>query len=541
MSTKKINGVYITTPKQQSDPGGGVPEAPKDGHIYGRKNGDWEKVQDGGESHPYLSLERLRRYLYRVTFDQLSEDNGGDNAISGGCSSYVKDGKLYRNLDFKYDNAASFIVRTRDFEGMSFITGLNDGEMDDELIAQLPYRIVDGRNNSGIMVSTHVLFNDWSWTGSGERSISLTRLPFLALSRVKSMATIATDLADVLENLYASEGLQASGYLLQVLVSDGTTTYAILPPTSAGQSYVLQDITANPKLANFRWVLAAQVDREDMDLQARPTGIERFNAMPCALADLRFTKAYEDSDRLSEFIGIDGTTKASSDAELLAIYQLARAEYLDRHRDGETWQTMHSVVYGDKMEHLCIQENWSDDIVASGVSKEYVDGIFTELESNVGDLDDLNTEDKTSLVGAINEVKGKIPVPVTIATTITPQSTNTDAAGAAAVYAAATTPIVAGEQTAVTVAMDCGKKYKYMDASGIASLAFTLNAPTDATKANIWYIKFRSGATATNVSFPSGLWYPNGTQPSIEANTIYEIMIDEDYCLTMQAYKQLSA
>lgn len=317
-------------------------------------------------THPYISLERLRHYLYRVTFDSLPEDNGGEGAISGGCSSYVKDGKLYRNFDWNYDDAASFIVRTRDFEGVSTITGLNDGALNDSIIAQLPYRVVDGRNNHGIMVSTHVVFNDWEWTGSGERSVNLTRLPFLVLSRVKSMATIATDLDGILGNLYASEGLSAVGYLLQLLVTDGSTTYALLPPASNGQPYVLQDISGNPKLANFRWVDRAEVSRFDMDIQTRPTGIERFNAMPCPLENLRFTKAYEEDTRLSEFIGLRGTTKDSADEELEKIYVLARAEYLARARDGKTWQTMHSVVYGDGMEALFIQENWGDNCIRKG-------------------------------------------------------------------------------------------------------------------------------------------------------------------------------
>lgn len=316
-------------------------------------------------SKPYLSLERVTGYLYKITFDRLPEYNGEDNEIAGGCSSYVSEGKLYRNLDFYYDEAASFIVRCKDFEGMSFMTGLDDGNLDDNLIAQLPYRIVDGCNNNGIKVSTHVLFNDWEWTGSGDKSVPLTRLPYLVLSRVKSMATIATDLNGILGNLYASEGLQATGYLIQILVTDGTTTYAILPPTSEGEAFVLQDITSNPKLANFRWVDRETVERTDSDIQARPTGIERWNAMPCELADLRFTKAYESADRLSEFIGLRNTTKSSTDEELTSIYNDAHALYLDRERDGQTWHTMHSVVYGSGMEVLCVQENWNINLIRS--------------------------------------------------------------------------------------------------------------------------------------------------------------------------------
>lgn len=317
--------------------------------------------------HYYRSLERLRRYLYRVTFDALPEDNGGEGPVLGGCSSYVKDGRLHTNYDWNYDNTASFIIRTRDFEGQSMVEGLNDGALNDGLIAQLPYRVHRSVNNHGIMIATHVLYNDWQWTGCGEKNISITRLAFLVLSRVRSMATIAEDLNGVLDNLYCPEGLAELEYLLQFIVTDGTTTYVIIPPTSANQSYELVNATTNPKMSNFRWVNRATVARTDNDIQRRPTGIERYNAMPCPLEELRFTKAYETPSRLSEFIGLRGTTKDSTDAELLAIYEDARALYLDRQRDGQTWQTVESAVYGERLNSLYIQENWTDEIITTAL------------------------------------------------------------------------------------------------------------------------------------------------------------------------------
>lgn len=307
--------------------------------------------------HPYTSLERLRKYLYRVTFDRLPLDNGGVQPPLGECSAYVADGKLYRNLDYHYDETATFIVKTPNFDGVSFITGLNAGQMRDSLIAQLPFRMVDGVNKHGIRVSTHILFNDWGWTGAGQKSIHITRIPYLTLSRVQSMETIETDLADVLANVTSSESM--GDYLLQVLVTDGTTSYAILPPTEEGEPFVLQNITSHPKLTNFRWVDSESVDR--VDLQDRPTGVERYNAMPCPLEDLRFTKCYEAPTRLSEFIGLRETTKDSTDEELEAIYNTAHDLYLKRERDGQTWQTVHSVIYGSEMEELYIQENWEDN------------------------------------------------------------------------------------------------------------------------------------------------------------------------------------
>ena len=48
----------------------------------------------------------------------------------------------------------------------------------------------------------------------------------------------------------------------------------------------------------------------------------------------------------------------------------------------------------------------------------------TELEQNVGDLDDLDTTEKSNLVGAINEVKESIPSPITLDDNVTETSAN---------------------------------------------------------------------------------------------------------------------
>lgn len=379
-------------------------------NVLEQYNGtSWEPAVQA--TAPYISLERLRPYLYQVTFDALPDEKNDHSFAVGGCSSFVQDGKLYRNLDFNYDNSASFIVKTRDFEGMAFITGLDDGHLDAESIAQLPYRVCDGVNNHGIKVSTHVLFNDWQWDGCGKKSIPLTKLPFLVLSGVKSMATIAQDLSGVLNNLYSPDGLSAMDYLIQILVTDGTTTYAILPPTEADEPYCLQDISSYPKLTNFRWIGGQTVVKTN--LQTRPTGIERYNMMPCQLSDLRFTKAYEQPTRLSEFIGLRGTTKDTPDSVLEDIYDLAREIYLNRSRDGLTWHTMHSVVYGSRMESLCIQENWSDNILEKGdVTKVYVDSQISILsgliDNKVDKIDgkglsenDFTDTDKSTLDSAL--------------------------------------------------------------------------------------------------------------------------------------------
>lgn len=305
----------------------------------------------------YLSLERLKSYLYKITFDTLPKDVLIDTPIGGACTSFVKDGKLYRNLDWGYDNIAEFKVICKGFKGMAFIPGLNDGKLNEYLLSQLPYHINDGINEDGIMVSSHVLFNDWEFKGSGTKSVSLTKIPYIVLSTLHSMNDISS-LQAYLNNIQVNAYLQKAEYLMQFLVTDGTTTYVITP---GEYGYELVDISALPQLTNFKWINKAAVELTDEGLQTRPTGIERWNAIAddATLEDLRFTLAYESADRLSEFIGEGNTTKSSTTEELTAIYNLARAEYLQRKRDGKTWHTMHSVIYSSAgMEELYTQENF---------------------------------------------------------------------------------------------------------------------------------------------------------------------------------------
>ncbi|MBP9998692.1 MAG: hypothetical protein KBS67_05555, partial [Bacteroidales bacterium] len=77
MNTEIINGIAITHLKPQSGGGtgsySGLTNKPQINGttLEGNKTG-----RDLGLEHPYISLERLRKYLYRVTFDTLPEDNG---------------------------------------------------------------------------------------------------------------------------------------------------------------------------------------------------------------------------------------------------------------------------------------------------------------------------------------------------------------------------------------------------------------------------------------------------------------------------------
>lgn len=323
---------------------------------------------------PYLSLRNVGSYLYEVTFNELPAYVESDNFDAAGCSSFVRNGKLYRNLDWNYDESLSFITKfdEGDYQvtGMAFSSQVTRSNLDKDIIGQLPYHLCDGVNNYGIMVSTHILYNDWGWEKAGEYGgVPISMVPYRILTSLRGMSEDEwTDLyGDIFPYMKADQSIVEAGYALQFVVTDGVTTKIISPPSANNQPYEISTATSNPKLTNFKWISDPIAERTT--LQTRPTGVERWNEITTStkLSDLRFTKAYEAPTRLSEFIGIDGTTKDSSDAQLTTIYNSAKALY-DRHvRDGQTWHTMHSVVYSKKgMEELYTQEDWDRNYVAAG-------------------------------------------------------------------------------------------------------------------------------------------------------------------------------
>mgnify|MGYP003312164017 CR=1 FL=1 len=352
-----------------------------------------EEVKTSIAKRCFKSLKRIANYLFEITFDSLPtyKDIATDTPI-GGCTSFVRDGKLYRNFDFNFDNTAEFIVNTKNFKGMASIIGLNDSELNnDELLSQLPYHVVDGNNKYGIKVSTHVLYNDFDYEGSGEKTFSLTRIPFEILSRVKSISTIENDLLNVFNNIKIPTKLQEMGYLLQFLVTDGTNTVIIAPPTSASGNWTFINANSNPKLTNFRYLNKTTVTRDDNDLQLRPTGIERWNLISnnTKLSDLRFTLAYESNTRLSEFIGLRDTTKESSNETLESVYNTAHSMYTSRTRNGDTWHTVYSIVYSKfGIEHLWIQEDYCIDYANNvNVEKERAEKVEEEHTQKLAELE----------------------------------------------------------------------------------------------------------------------------------------------------------
>lgn len=69
----------------------------------------------------------------------------------------------------------------------------------------------------------------------------------------------------------------------------------------------------------------------------------------------------------------------------------------------------------------------------------------------------------------------------------------------------------------------------------MTSLTLALAANPTSDFVAEYHIMFDSGSTATTVTYPSGIKFPDGETPTIEANKTYEFSIVNN-CLTYQWY-----
>ena len=364
----------------------------EDEKLYYYYNNQWYSFMDGEVEIPYTNLEKLNNYLYKAEYDSLQKyiPDKYDKPL-GSCTSYIKDGKLYRNYDYYYDDTIEFWVDAYNFKtltyfkGMSYISRLYQGLMTNELLGQMPYHLVDGTNDAGIMMSTHLVYNDMGYVSKAD-GIPATKLVYEVVSQYRDIESIVEDLNN--SNLKIPTSFD--DYIPIYLISDGTKTYCYAP-LADGSKYQCIDITTQPKLTNFvPYTLQDEdVKLTDTWLQNRPNGIYRYNHTTDGLERNKYTDIYTNTDKYDDFIGVDNTTKSSPEATLKEIQSRYKTYFEDRYRGDGTWQTLHSIVYGDgEVKHLWIQEDYTKDYIMQETtsSTQGVSVVNAEEESVSGDV-----------------------------------------------------------------------------------------------------------------------------------------------------------
>ena len=120
-------------------------------------------------------------------------------------------------------------------------------------------------------------------------------------------------------------------------------------------------------------------------------------------------------------------------------------------------------------------------------------------------------------------------------TSLSAQSTDTQYPSAKAVYDEVNPPLGTTQPAGGFLP---GKVYDLGTLTG--TVTFALATPTNANVANPYHWTFETGGTAPTVSWPSGVIWPDGVTPSVEAGKHYEILIRKGYG-TIQTFTVPSA
>lgn len=364
--------------------------------------------------HPFDSITYYDPYLYFVEFSEFDYDYANKYMSSnsfkpniGGCTS-IRNGNWYgRNFDYTYGEQAEFAVRTKiegkhstigvtgKIEGLT--RGLVESSMESDLYKLIPFMIVDGINDAGLVCNVNLVPNDLGDTiGTTPNLEEKYRLNSLMIPRFVldnfSKAKAAVNYLKDYVSIYVPSKLRDMGYEEHFMIADSESTYVV---EFVNNTVHIIDVSEKPYVTNFfvngvtfnsdgKVYTPADVSEDHLPtvengITQNGSGLERYNFIVdeytnCGTYDgmrrlmnkLRFTKAYKESTNpywYSEFVG-NGLTVDSPAADFYEIIASAQEAFFNRSRSSEkTWQTNHSCVYNieHKILYLYGQEN-SDSI-----------------------------------------------------------------------------------------------------------------------------------------------------------------------------------
>lgn len=352
---------------------------------YGSGDGEYSKIffqrieqlrRVPIDHKPYESLNRVKDYFYEISFGNIDYDYAFIRMkelkpiISGGCSS-VRNGNWYgRNYDWKYDDSIEYLVRTPRTSGRYGSIGFASNTEDFRL---LPFMMLDGINDCGVVANTNVVPSDKGVTSGTTPSIS-KEIEICSLMLVRyildhfSTARTAVDFIENYMSVYVPTTLLKIGYETHLMIADETDTYLV---EFYGNETVVIKLLANEYMTNFYlsdvtqnadgtvYTPASDGHRaSENNISANGSGLERYNLIvdnydACDTKDgmrelmnkLKFTNAYKEANWFTEFVGINGLTVDSDLADFEDVVAQAKKLYEHRIRNGKTWHTVHSAVY----------------------------------------------------------------------------------------------------------------------------------------------------------------------------------------------------
>lgn len=368
-----------------------------------------------------VKIKKIRDYLFRADCTELDYSsaieyfsNNNDTSNIGACTS-VHNGKYYgRNYDWLYDSTAEFVVFTPHTTSYKKTIGVAGGltaltndfvtaGTASELYEIVPFMLLDGMNENGLVASMNVVPTDKGETTSTTPnvetvdSINVLMIVRYIIDRFNTALSAAEYIRDYVSVTMPS-GLHDRNYEVHVMIADRGSTYMLefvegetviinLSNTPFSTNFYLTDVTLNDD--NTVYTPATQGNGNDAmttnGITAHGSGLERWNyivenytnantylGMKALMDGLKYTNTYDTTKEdfwYTEFVGIPygtgQTTNVASDVETFEEYMTPYVEKFNiRSRDPlqegyGTWQTVHSSIYDmtGKVLHLWVQED----------------------------------------------------------------------------------------------------------------------------------------------------------------------------------------
>lgn len=361
---------------------------------YGEGNGGYESLRCPSSRPKSLMKDyRLRKisdHLYSIEFDTLDEAYGRSYAMKHfkpvSCSSVRKDGYYGRNFDWYYSNSVEFLVRIGASEGRYASIGIStlvDG-LDADTVSKcgytrvydaIPYLMVDGMNEKGVVVNTNVV--PAGEAGTGKRTTGTNpgkkRIPQIFIVRhVLDNYATAKDAVEGIKNdldVYAAN-IEGMNYELHCMIGDKDDNFIV--EFVDNKVKVIEGDRANI-MTNFH-VYGTEIDGGKVDYKTITpfgAGYERYNialseygsitdlgAMKTLMNEkLKYSNAYTldegDDFWYTEFVGDYGDYRITVedcinrvDVFHDRIIPIIKEQYRTRERKNKNvWITCHTSVF----------------------------------------------------------------------------------------------------------------------------------------------------------------------------------------------------
>lgn len=354
-----------------------------------------EIAREFGEHEGYYSkIKKITDYAYEASYVTLNyryavERLQESAPVNYGACSSVRNGNMYgRNFDWKYDESATFVVRTPHIGGRYASTSIarldsltnsfvQSGLYSDDYVL-LPFLAVDGINEKGVVANVNVVpldrgDNEWvTPSGSVEETLSANMLVRYILDNFDSATTAVNYIAQHCK-IYTSTKLIELGFNLHFMVADSEKTYCI---EFINNDIVVKDISNKAFITNFHLdqvtfnedgtVYTPETQTSGFDairtnnVEQHGQGLERYNlinnydgdtstldGMGGLMYALMYTNTYMTATNPywhTEFTGGDLFVN-SPVGDFASVEATAQDEFSRRTRNGATWQTVHSAIY----------------------------------------------------------------------------------------------------------------------------------------------------------------------------------------------------